>query len=163
MNGTAIWQDQHQELGAEKHDQSKKSHSKKKSPKVGHVQCHENKWALIWVRGPNYKPCFERESVYNKTAIVISEPVPASLLLGQLLSHHSPEPVDGRGAPHRLRGCLWGKIKLGCTFWWPSCCYTGNRAIPGTRLGPSQIRNIRAASAHKTASLVSHSETFRST
>lgn len=161
MSRTGIWQDQNQELGAKKHDQRKKKPSNRKSPNLGHVQCHENRRAAVSVRGPNYKPILN-SSLFptGQPATLISDPVPISLLSWQLLSHHSPVPVAGSWAPIRVRGCLWSRIKVGCTVWWPSYCYTGNTATPARRLRPSQLRNIRAAFAHKTASLVSHREMF---
>lgn len=48
------------------------------------------------------EPCFERESLYNRTALVISDPIP-----------ESPQPTAcGRWVPHKLRG----KTKLGVGF-----------------------------------------------
>lgn len=63
---------------------------------MGHVQ-HPEKGEQHFQSGA----CLEREAVYNRTALVISDPVP-----------ESPQPMAGRGVPHKLRG----ETKLGVGF-----------------------------------------------
>lgn len=105
--------------------------------------------SLFWTR-----VCFQQDSC--------SDFRPCSHLAALMAAAEPPQPRACSWKLSSYSDCLWDRIKVECTFWWPSYCYTGNTAIPGRRLRPSQLRNIRAASAHKTASLVSHRKMFKS-